>query len=674
MNRPLFLAVLFLLLCLCFYGRGQEVEGRVKQQLENWAERTGEAAEDDYLLQQLAYLRKNPLELNTATADELQVMPFLTAVQIGQFLQYRKMLGNLISIYELQAVPGWDLPTIQQLLPYCTVRPPAGDGGLGARLAAGEHSLLWRYVRRFDGAPADTSLAGSAGRLLLRYRYQQGPLLQYGVTAEKDPGEALWRRGRAGGVDFYSAHLFVRRLGIVKALALGDFTVNLGQGLLHWQSLAFKKSADVLSVKRQSPVLRPYSSPGELLFHRGAGLTVQKGRWEGTAFASLRRLDASVRVDPSAGEEAFAGFHTSGLHRTATELSAKGRVRQATLGGSLRYAAPFFRIGLNAVHYRFSHLLQRQEAPFDAFAPTGRSWSNAGLDYSFSYGNLYLFGEAAVDPSLHAAFLNGALISLDPKADLALVHRRIAKEYGALYGNAFTENTAPANESGLYTGLRLRPWSGVVVDAYADVYRFPWLRYRAGAPGGGRDYLVQLTVSGAKGVEGYSRYRHERKDINEAGDGRVLPLVQQKARQDWRLHLAYPLTTAVSLRLRTDMVWYDRLGVNAEEGFQWFLEGHWSGFHKFGGNLRLQYFDSDGYNSRLYVYENDVLFGYSVPSVYDRGYRYYANVRYRWKQQVSVWLRWAQTVKERKEEGARLPAEAGPAGMQEIKVQLLLTF
>lgn len=43
------------------------------------------------------------------------------------------------------------------------------------------------------------------------------------------------------GFDFYSVHLFARRLGIIQSLAIGDFTVNLGQGLIQWQSLAFKK-------------------------------------------------------------------------------------------------------------------------------------------------------------------------------------------------------------------------------------------------------------------------------------------------------------------------------------------------------------------------------------------------------------------------------------------------
>jgi len=50
----------------------------------------------------------------------------------------------------------------------------------------------------------------------------------------------------------------------------------MGQGLIQWQSLAFKKSVDVTGIKRQSAVLCPYNSAGEFYFHRGAGITDQE--------------------------------------------------------------------------------------------------------------------------------------------------------------------------------------------------------------------------------------------------------------------------------------------------------------------------------------------------------------------------------------------------------------
>jgi len=90
----------------------QELPNSTKQQLENLADAMEEETEDDNFLQQLSYLHKEPLNLNTVTAEDLQVFYFLTDLQIQNLIQYRSNLGNFISIYELQAVPTWDIQTI----------------------------------------------------------------------------------------------------------------------------------------------------------------------------------------------------------------------------------------------------------------------------------------------------------------------------------------------------------------------------------------------------------------------------------------------------------------------------------------------------------------------------------------------------------------------------------
>ncbi|MBK7308594.1 MAG: hypothetical protein IPI88_17340 [Chitinophagaceae bacterium] len=64
----------------------------------------------------------------------------------------------------------------------------------------------------------------------------------------------------------------------------------------------------------------------------------------------------------------------------------------------------------------------------------------------------------------------------------------------------------------------------------------------------------------------------------------------------------------------------------------------------FSGGLRLQYFETDGYNSRLYAYENDVLYSFSIPVFYDKGLRYYININYDINKKMTLWIKWAQTI------------------------------
>lgn len=60
--------------------------------------------------------------------------------------------------------------------------------------------------------------------------------------------------------------------------------------------------------------------------------------------------------------------------------------------------------------------------------------------------------------------------------------------------------------------------------------------------------------------------------------------------------------------------------------------------------MRLQYFETGSYNSRLYAYENDVLYSYSIPVFSDKGIRYYLSYNYDLTKKISFWFRWAQTI------------------------------
>jgi hypothetical protein len=118
------------------------------------------------------------------------------------------------------------------------------------------------------------------------------------------------------------------------------------------------------------------------------------------------------------------------------------------------------------------------------------------------------------------------------------------------------------------------------------------------------------------------------------------------------------------------MVWYDKGGRFAEEGFLLFGELHYKPKPAFSGNIRFQYFETDGYNSRLYAFENDVLYSYSIPAFFYRGLRYYININYHCSKKVSLWLRWAQTMYNNREKiGSGLDLIEGRS-KAEIKTQL----
>lgn len=659
----------------------------VEQQLENITENNEDMeTEDDSYLQELAQYQRNPINLNSVDAATLREFRLLTPIQIQNLLTYRNLLGKFISLYEIQSIPGWDIATIQRIRPYVSVNTNMGlSDALGTRLRDGDQSILLRVSQTLekskgflvDPATVKNYYPGSPQKLFLRYKYNYKNLLQYGIVAEKDAGEEFFKGSQKQGFDFYSAHFFMRNVGIIKSLALGDFTVNLGQGLTQWMSLAFKKGPDISGIKRQASVLRPYNSAGEINFHRGAGITVAKGKWEATVFASYKKVDANFNpADSTNGiDEYVSSLQTSGLHRTQSEVEDKNIQRQLAVGGNFSYQIKNLHLGVNAVQYDFKLPLVKQADPYNLYALTGKQFGNYSMDYSYTFRNMHFFGEAATTNKGYLAFVNGLLVSVANNVDMSFVHRDISKGYQSLYSSAFTESTYPTNEKGLFGGVSIRANNSWKIDAYADMYKFPWLRYRVNAPTEGSDYLVQVTYKPNRIFEIYSRFKSESKSINYNPDGLHLHPVVMQGKQNWRTQLSYKLNPTFTLRTRAEITWFDKKSQQAANGFLMYADILYKPMMKpFSGNIRLQYFETDDYNSRLYAYESDVLYSFSIPMFYGKGYRYYVNLNYDIGKKITIWGKWAQTIYPSQETVGSGLDEIPKNHKTDVKLQVMYRF
>ncbi|MFT3910590.1 MAG: helix-hairpin-helix domain-containing protein [Ferruginibacter sp.] len=630
-----------------------------EQQLENVTENNEDLeTEDDSYLQEMVQFQKNPVDLNSADEAILKELLVLTPLQIQNLISYRNVLGRLIDIYELQAIPGWNVRTIQKILPYITVSNSVNVvTTIGTRLRGGQHSILARVSQTLERSrgfieidstppPPDHPYQGSPQKLMLRYKYVYKNLLQYGIVAEKDAGEEFFKGSQKRGFDFYSAHFFIRNLGIIKSLALGDFTVNFGQGLTQWQSLAFKKCPDVLAIKRQSAVLRPYNSAAEINFHRGVGITIGKKNWQATVFGSYRKTDANFNTDTLITTDDFvSSLQTSGYHRTKSEVEDRASQRQLAFGANASVQLGRLHLGLSGVQFQLKYPLVKQALPYNMYALNGKSFGNYSIDYSYTFKNLHFFGETATSSEGKLASVNGLLVSVSNNVDMSFLYRNISKAYQSLYTNAFTESTTPSNERGFFSGITVRPAIYWQIDAYADIYKFPWLKYRVDAPSTGSDYFVQVTYKPNKQLEMYSRYKRESKSINYNPDESVLNPVIYQPRKDWRMQVSYKLSPRFTMRSRAEMVWFDKNGPAQEEGFSIYADVFYSPLQsRVSANMRLEYFETGGYNSRIYAYESDVLYYFSIPVLYGKGYRYYFNINYDVSKKLSLWGKWGQFI------------------------------
>ena len=236
----------------------------------------------------------------------------------------------------------------------------------------------------------------------------------------------------------------------------------------------------------------------------------------------------------------------------------------------MKYRRKNLQLAVNGIAYRFSLPVQKRDEPYNLYAIRGASWYNTSVDYSYTYRNIHFFGEAAMDKNLKPAMIQGLLISADPRVDISLVYRSIHPSYQSVNGNAFTENSMPVNENGFFTGITIRPGNGWRLDLYADIYKFPWLKYQVDAPSYGKEYLFQVIYTPNKQVELSSRFRNEEKQSNVSDANVVMNSPDFISRRNWRVQLNYIINSSLTFRNRVELVWLSNAGNNNEQGFSFF--------------------------------------------------------------------------------------------------------
>jgi hypothetical protein len=246
-----------------------------QQRIETLIEESDTEIDATELMEELELLRQRPLNLNSAGVEDLRRIFFLTDIQINNLLIHRHRFGTFISLLELQSVEGFDLVTIEQILPFVTVEETVT--GRQFKFSDIIERGNSQYFLRFQGLleqqkgfseidagelenNPNARYLGSPFRLYSRYRYTYYNNISIGVTAEKDPGEEFFTGSQPNGFDFYSAHFYIRDAGKLRSLAIGDYQVQFGQGITLWSGLAFGKSSEAVNIKKMDwesdPTLR----------------------------------------------------------------------------------------------------------------------------------------------------------------------------------------------------------------------------------------------------------------------------------------------------------------------------------------------------------------------------------------------------------------------------------
>lgn len=650
MNQSIVIAILFV-----FFGTNVFAQDYPQQDvdLERLADELFGIQDADLnypeLYETMAQLLANKLNLNTASAEELRFLNLLTEQQVQHLIQYRNENGNLVSVYELQAIPGFDATTIRRIIPFVRVDDHAEGSLLRRIIQEPNNYLITRYERTletkrgFRKTEADnTRFNGAEGDLYIRFRTSKSGDFSLGLTLEKDAGEAItWNsKRRQYGLDFISFHGQVVNKGKLKNLMLGDYQTQFGQGLLLGGSFGYGKGSEaVTTVRRSNLGFLPYTSANETGYKRGIAVTYELMRNVYlSGFYSAAARDGSLTGD-SLENTTISSFQTTGLHRNQNELRNRHALREQNYGGVINFKRGGLDAGMivNTIGYNIA--VNRKSNAYNQFTFSGSTLTNVGAFLNYTFYNFTFFSEAAKTLTGGYGLTAGMLGSLTPKLDVAVHMRTYGRNFYSPYANALSENSSPQNESGFYWGLKYRWNRKFSLSGYADLFRFPWLRYRSYAPSEGHEWLLRFNYQPTKNILIFLQAREETKERNTRSADTNLYLTANGTKRNYWINVDYPVSTNIKMKTRAQFSTYQFDGVSTRG--MTVLQDISAEVGNFTFTARYAIFDTDDYDNRQYVYERDVWLAYSLPAYSGRGVRTYLMAQYTVSKRITVWVRYA---------------------------------
>ena len=600
-----------------------------KRLIESLSEEGVDEAEIENMYQELLFIESNPINLNTVSSAELERFPLIShnqAVSLSQFLERNR---PIYTVYELRNVPLFDYKTVELILPFFYVGElnkknlslhkiisnglhefvNRFDKTLTQRAGFGEFtdSILQKYPnRKYQGEDFYTSM---------KYSFSYHDKIQVGVVSEKDPGEPFWKKKYSKGYDHYGFHFLLRDVGNLKTLAMGDFRLSFGQGLVLNNNFVVSKSWVTNNIIKRTQQPKRHFSTAEYGFFRGVASVYQINKVAVTAFFSNKQFDSNLSNNGD-----ITSFKTDGYHRTISEIEKKNNTRERVVGANINWRKNYLQIGGSAIYHKYNRILNPSLQNYNLFYLRDSSNYNLSLDYSYRFSKLSVAGETAIAANGAVATLNVLQYNPSYLYSFSLQHRYLPASYNALHARVFSENSRVQNENGLYFGATLQPYRRISITSYVDIFYFPWLKYLVDAPSKGMDaYFL-----GSYNINSYSdfeiRYKFKQKEQNTDspyGGKEVLPFLSQKIRLRYNIEKK----TGFSFRTSFDLSLYDEPNSRKESGYMVSQNVGYKGSNKFQGDVFVGYFNSDSYASRLYSYERNILSTFYMPSFYGEGVR-----------------------------------------------------
>jgi hypothetical protein len=643
------LVVLMVISCNCFSQiNEEEKERQLEEVIESIAETEGTEIDNSALLDDLTSGSEHQININLATEQELEQLSLLDFRQIQSILSYRARYGFILSSQELSAVEGFTPGIVKSLAPFITLRLPSDSVGYAP------HSLYQRAMIRgkilFPQARGYSSVSESKGAVYpglpvsfyTRYQLEIPEKFEFGFITDNDAGEQFFKGSNKRGFDYYSAYVSFKSNRLIRQVTVGDFRVRVGQGVNFGGGGGLGKSTNTIGIMKSGQFVKPYTSTDENQFFRGISVTLGSNPFKLMFFYSNKDRDANIYTDQATGFRYFTTLQNSGYHRTSSETEDEKSVNEQLIGAYGELKISRLRVGSLFAYQIFDLPVSTGTSLYKAKSFSGSENFNVGVDYQLALRRVQFFGEAGLSKSGKAGGVQGMVWHVHPRFSWSAYFRCFDPAFHSFYGSSLSEGSGNHNETGFYTGLMVNPLPRVRLSGYLDVYHFPMITYSTVAPSSGSDWMAQVDLTLSRKFSLYLKGKYESKPQKQTISDGVAADFDEKTTK-LRLHAEFIAGEKMTLRTRFEYAGYVFNRTN-EKGFLVFQDIIYSPFRQLKMWLRYALYNTDGYNSRIYSYENDLLYSFSIPEFHGTGNRIYLNLKWSPSSRFTLYLKGGCTI------------------------------
>ncbi len=560
-----------------------------------------------------------PINLNTATTEQLAASRLFTPFQIHLLLKYRNEFGTLYSVFELAGLTGFRMERLRELAPYLTVEM----GRVPIQRPVNRHMVIINTAgsypetagyRNIDNTTNEPAYVGLPIKTSLRIKTHIGQSLTLGMAFEKDAGEKF-----LNGVnpEFLSKNVTYRGTRIIKQLVLGDFQLQHGLGLVNGSG--FMHTLEGFQI-RLCPIskLKPYASLNEYRFERGIGCQLALRKLEIMMWSSYQQMDLSLSSLPANLEKTnWIDFRrTTGLHRTAGELNghslayrihagiqATVRHENLTLGTMIgSETTGLTRRGTDSLKITVQPYIHH---PFSLHGQWHRKKLEVMVEIASGDWNSTAF--LAVCSYYFSDFLHGII----------LVHR-YGSAYHGIQSSSYASGSNLNNENGVAVHLHAEPGVLFNADFLVELFRHPSPRYLCNVPS--KSYRYSLTLKN----NSYNRLRWRFKMVKKvwqvtsgANVDRLRTLhTPQVVRLDFQI---FPVTESM-------LIWQSRLVFSlfsehgkTNPGYAAVQQLSLKSIHNMNCKFQFVVFHVEDWDNRIYLYEPGLYYDFNFPVYYGSG-------------------------------------------------------